>query len=147
MGKICEVDLKDIKQLKEKLEQYNKFDKKLLMKETVQEIAEELLDTVVAKTPRDTGRLQESWKMTDVVDHGSYVEITVYNPVDYASHVEYDHKQEVGRYVPQIGKRLVKPLVEGKFFLKKSVEIVDDEAPNIIKRKLIKALEDLLNVK
>ena len=117
------------------------------MKETIQEIAEELLDTVVSKTPRDTGKLQESWKMTEVVDHGSYVEIHVYNPVDYASHVEYGHKQEVGRYVPQIGKRLVEPRVEGRFFLKKSVEIVDDEAPNIIKRKLIKALEDLLNAK
>lgn len=147
MGKICEVDLKEIKQLKEKLEQFNKFDKKSFMKNTVKEIAQELFNTVKAKTPRDTGLLQDSWKMTEVVDHGSYVEITVYNPVDYASHVEYGHKQEVGRYVPQIGKRLVRPRVEGQFFLKKSVEIVDDEAPEIIKRELKKALEDLLNAK
>lgn len=147
MGKICKVDLEEIKELKDKLNQYNKFDKKSFMKNTVKEIAQELFDTVKPKTPKDTGVLRDSWKMTEVIDRGSYVEIYVYNPVDYASHVEFGHKQEVGRYVPQIGKRLVQPRVKGQFFLKKSVEIVDDEAPEIIKRELKKALEDLLNVK
>ena len=147
MGKICKVDLTEIKKLREQLERYNKFDKKSLMKEIIKEIAEELKETAIEKSPKDTGKLKDSWKMTEVEDHGNYVEIIVYNPVDYASHVEYGHKQEVGRYVHKIGKRLVRDYIPGQHFLKKSVEIVDDEAPEIVKRKLKKALEDLLNVK
>lgn len=39
---------------------------------------------------------------------------------DYAPHVEYGHRQQVGRYVHAIGKRLVQPYVKGQYFLKKN---------------------------
>lgn len=38
------------------------------------------------------------------------------------SHAEYGHLQEVGRYVPAIGKRLVAPKVDAKPFIKPAVE-------------------------
>lgn len=147
MGKVCKVDVTEIKQLKERLEKFNNFNKKAVMVKTVQEIAKELVKTVKPKTPKDTGKLRDSWEISKVEDHGKYVEIHVYNKTDYASHVEYGHKQEVGRYVHAIRRHLVEPYVEGRFFLKKSVEIVDDKAPEIIKRELEKALKDLLNAK
>ena len=37
--------------------------------------------------------------------------------VEYAPYVELGHHQEVGRYVPAIGKRLVRPFVPGKPYL------------------------------
>lgn len=41
----------------------------------------------------------------------------------YAPHVEYGHRQEVGRFVPAIKRRLVKPFVPGKYFLKNNLRI------------------------
>lgn len=67
---------------------------------------------------------------------GSY-SVTVTNPVYYASYVEYGHRQTPGRYVPAIGKRLVKSWVEGQHFLKLSEEELREIAPEM--------LEELLN--
>ena len=41
-----------------------------------------------------------------VTKAGGVYQITVINPVKYASYVEFGHRQKPGRYVPQIGKRL-----------------------------------------
>ena len=46
--------------------------------------------------------------------------------VEYASFIEYGHKQEVGRYVPAIGKRLVEPFVAARPFMAPAFEKVKD---------------------
>ena len=56
--------------------------------------------------------------------------------VEYAPYVEYGHKQEVGRYVPAIGKRLVKPHVPAKPFLKPAVADHTDEYAKILRKAL-----------
>lgn len=63
--------------------------------------------------------------------------IAIINPVSYASYVEYGHRQTPGRYVPAIGKRLVKNWVEGQHFLKLSEDELKEIAPEL--------LEELLN--
>lgn len=68
--------------------------------------------------PVDTGRLRAS------ITHkyaGEETELVGTN-VDYAPYVELGHNQEVGRYVPAIGKRLVASHVEGKPFIRPAVE-------------------------
>ena len=45
------------------------------------------------------------------------IQVTIYNPMEYASYVEYGHDQEVGRFVPTIGKRLKNPHVDGVYML------------------------------
>lgn len=52
------------------------------------------------------------------------IQVTIYNPQEYASYIEYGHDQEVGRYVPAIGKRLKNPHVEGYYMLNKSIDEV-----------------------
>lgn len=37
---------------------------------------------------------------------------------DYAPHVEFGHRQQVGRYVHAIRRRLVRPYVPGRYFLR-----------------------------
>ena len=69
-------------------------------------------------TPVDTGNLREAWKRS-APDNGR---VEVYNNTEYAAHVEYGHRQQVGRYVPAIGKRLKKPFVEGKHMLRDAVQ-------------------------
>jgi len=63
--------------------------------------------------PVDTGNLRNS------ITHqreGDDTEL-IGSDVEYAPYVELGHHQEVGRYVPAIGKRLVRPFVPGKPYL------------------------------
>lgn len=71
--------------------------------------------------------------------------IEVINPVTYASYVEYGHRQEPGRYVPAIGKRLVNSWVDGVFMLTISSEELEAEMPRILETKIIKFLEECFN--
>lgn len=57
--------------------------------------------------------------------------------IHYAPHVEYGHRQKIGRYVPQIGKRLKASFVPGQYFLKNAV---DDTRP-VFCRDLKEALK------
>ena len=78
------------------------------------------------------------------VNHfGDMVVIEIINPVEYASYVEYGHRQTPGRYVPAIGKRLKKSWVKGKFMLTISEEELRKEAPAVIKRKRSEWLKKL----
>lgn len=78
-----------------------------------------------------------------VTKNGNEYVIEIVNPVNYASYVENGHRQEVGRYVPAIGKRLVKSWVNGKFMLKISEEELDSRTPQILEKKIQKFLEEM----
>lgn len=67
--------------------------------------------------------------------------IEIINPVEYASYVEYGHRQTPGRFVPAIGKRLKQGWVEGRFMLTISEDEIRKSAPRILERKLKKYLE------
>lgn len=71
---------------------------------------------------------------------GIYV-VEVVNPVEYASYVEFGHRQEPGRYVPAIGKKLTSGWVKGKFMLTISEQEVQSGARSILENKLKKKLE------
>ncbi len=74
--------------------------------------------------------------------NNSYV-VWLVNPVEYASYVEYGHRQKVGRFVPAIGKRLKASWVEGQFMLKKSMDEVDKVIPKFLEAKMQDYLEQL----
>lgn len=76
------------------------------------------------------------------VDHsGSSHSITITNPVHYASFVENGHRQQPGRFVPAIGKRLKKQWVEGQFMMAKSEAETKAEIPAVLQRRLNKFLK------
>lgn len=62
--------------------------------------------------------------------------IDIINQVEYASYVEYGHRQEPGRFVPSLGKRLKQSWVPGKFMMTDSVKELDAQADSIVQRKL-----------
>lgn len=74
---------------------------------------------------------------------GSYI-IEIVNPVEYASYVEYGHRQEPGRYVPELGKRLKQGWSPGKFMMTISEKELKDMAPKILENKLKKFLGGVL---
>lgn len=82
-------------------------------------------------TPVDTGRLRNS-EDYKVEEDGVYIGTNV----EYAPYIELGHSQEVGRYVPAIGKRLVNSHVAGKHFLKNAAANHSDEYKNIMETSL-----------
>ncbi len=67
---------------------------------------------------------------------GGMVRIEIVNPVLYAAYVEYGHRQEPGRYVPAIGKRLKRGWVPGQFMLTISEQEIRTIAPKVLEAKL-----------
>ncbi len=83
-------------------------------------------------TPRDLGQLVGSLS-SDV--HGD--EGRVGYVADYAPHVEYGHRQNIGQYVPRLGKRLKAPYVEGRHFLSQEAKAAGPK----LRRNLEHAIE------
>lgn len=71
--------------------------------------------------------------------------IVVENPVKYASYVEYGHRQEPGRYVPALGKKLKASWVEGKYMLTVSEKELESQLPHLLEIKMKKYIEECLN--
>lgn len=70
-----------------------------------------------AHAPIDSGNLQNS-----IGSNVSGTEGEVFVGADYGPYVEFGHAQQPGRYVPAIGKRLVRDFVPGKPFFFPAVE-------------------------
>lgn len=82
------------------------------------------------------GTLRRGWTTEPLIRSGTQHMINVINPVSYASYVEYGHRQEPGRYVPAIDRKLKKNFVRGQFMLTDSEKEMNRRAPQIVQRKL-----------
>lgn len=126
-----------------------------------QKLAAQLINTVIKRTPVKSGALRRGWMAgkssmssgkaatktnMQVSKKGISYEIIVFNSINYASYVEYGHRQEPGRYVPAIGKRLKNSWVKGQFMLKISEQELKAAAPRIINRLLKPYMEDIFKV-
>ena len=83
----------------------------------------------------------KNWANSLIVTRkGNLYVIEVVNPVSYASYVEFGHRQEPGRFVPAIGKRLKISWVEGKYMLTISEKELENIAPRVLEKKLVEYL-------
>ena len=131
--------LKEFKKIIEEMEK----EKEQLMIDTIKELAARLLRKVIKRTPSDTGNLRRNWTVSDVRKNGGNYEIEVSNSTEYASYVEFGHRQTPGRFVPAIGKRLKKSWVKGKFMLTISENELQKQAPAVIEKKITEWLKKL----
>lgn len=74
---------------------------------------------------------------------GSNYHIDIINPVEYASYVEYGHRQTPGRYVPALGKQLKQGWVPGRFMLTISEAELNSIKEQILQAKLNKFMKDV----
>lgn len=58
---------------------------------------------------------------------------------EYAPHVEFGHRQNVGQYVEALGKRLVKPYVQGQHFLRRALTETKGKFKDELRRMLEEA--------
>lgn len=101
-------------------------------------------DDVRANTPVDTGELRRSTNFDGAEKKSGYIEIKNYNNTPYAENVEYGHRQEVGRYVPAIGKRLKKPFVKGYYMFRNAENNIQTELDERLYQAIRRA-DDRLN--
>lgn len=77
------------------------------------------------------GTLRRGWKTAPIskVHKNGNIKVVIYNPVEYASYVEYGHRKRGG-----------KGWVQGHFMLEKSRQEVEKIAPKVAEDKLNKFL-------
>ena len=96
-------------------------------------IGNKAADYAAALAPVATGNLKNS--MTSEVNQSEKA-VYVGTAVEYAPYVEFGHHQEVGRYVPAIGARLVREYVPAQPFLKPAIQNHMDEYKHILETEL-----------
>ena len=162
------VDYRELEALRDRLEQFQKVDIDAFCSKMAKELAARLLRRVKKRTPvgqyetitytmkdgstlsfnegKQGGSLRNNWKINSTATKkGVVYEIEIFNPLEYASYVEYGHRQQVGRFVPQIGKKLKSGWVEGQFMLKISEEEIQAIAPKLLQKRLDEELRRLFN--
>lgn len=145
MSRVFEFDFSQFIEFKDKIETLEKSDFDLFIKKATNELAGTLYELVVNKTPVKTGELRSKWRMTQVKRIKDGYEVRVINPKQYASFVESGHRQQPGRYVPAIGKKLKKSFVKGRFFLRDSEIEFENNHKRLIEQKLRRFLEERIN--
>ena len=96
-------------------------------------IGNKAADYAAGLAPVQTGNLKGSME-SEVNQQEKAVYIGT--AVEYAPYVEFGHHQEVGRYVPAIGARLVREFVPAQPFLKPAIQNHLDEYKNILETEL-----------
>lgn len=98
---------------------------------------------------RHGGTLKRGWSValneSSVQHKGSEYIRTLTNNVEYASYYEYGHRQEPGRFVPHIGKRLKQAWVPGHHVATKAEQDIQKIAPALIQKRLDAKMEEMLN--
>ena len=104
--------------------------------QVTKEIAQIIVKEVKEKTPIDKGKLRDNWTIGEFKKEGTVYKIEVINPLKYAEFVEFGHRQQPGRYVKAIGKRLKKGWVEGKLMLTITERDLQRNLDKIIREKV-----------
>lgn len=89
------------------------------------------------------GTLRDAWTILPVEKQGDQYIVTVVNNTEYASYVEYGHRQTPGRYVPALGKSLKASWVKGRFMLTISTQELETQAPALLQQKLYLFLKEV----
>lgn len=113
------------------------------------QVANEWMAKAQNRTQTVSSLMKQSWHVDDLGYTGNDYRARVFNSAvgekgaPYPIYVEYGHRQEVGRFVPAIGKRLVRPWVKGQFMLTNSRVEMQDRVPKIIAAHIKKAWDEI----
>lgn len=114
-------------------------------KNVAHEIALRLIRRIKQRTPVRTGALRNGWNIGNIRHTGNTYIVEIICPLEYASYVEYGHRQTPGRYVPAIGKRLKASWVNGRFMMTISLSEIEAQVPAIIEARVWKELRRCFN--
>lgn len=95
-----------------------------------------ILSQAKAITPVKTGALRRSLTYGELIRTGETYNLIIGSSLSYFDSVENGHYQEIGRYVPAIGKKLKAGFIQGKHMVSQSIEVYQDEINNNIMRRI-----------
>ncbi|OHW62172.1 hypothetical protein EUAN_12410 [Andreesenia angusta] len=107
------------------------------------EVGFEMRDIARDEAPYATGTLKRSIKFDGTEREGETYKAVLYSNLEYAPHVEYGHRQEVGKYIPALGKTLVKRYIKGFYFMQKGKEAGKKQLKPAMVRAIKRAKERL----
>ena len=97
--------------------------RKALDKEIVEELDDagiDWRDDLRVNIHKVSGELADKTNLIDAKKKGNTFTVGVSNNLEYAEDYEYGHRQEAGRFVPALGKRLKKSFVKGQCTFRKA---------------------------
>lgn len=124
-------DVRGLEQLRDRI---GKIDYENFIKQQAMQLALRLIALTKDKTPVDTGLLRRSWAMGYVEKVENEYIVTVSNNVDYASLVEYGHRNKYHT-----------GWVRGKYMLTMSENELKEKAPEIINQRIETFLREVLH--
>lgn len=150
MGRGGRVDYRQLKAFEKRLEKLAKVDYEKFCEDCAKELAARLLAKVIKRTPVNDGVLRRGWtakteqeaksggkgnvvafaEELNIKATGNVYEIEIINPVDYSSYVEFGHRSRGG-----VG------WVNGRFMMTISADELEQQAPLILEKKLMKFLK------
>lgn len=119
------------KEMAKKFEEINN-----IIEEEMEEKATMCVAEAQSRTPVKSGDLRRSMTHGEVKKNLNVYEVEVGSALEYAQAVEEGHKQEVGKYIPAIGKRLKQSFVQGRHMIGDSIEIYQRELNNSIEDRI-----------
>ena len=84
--------------------------------------------------------MKRSWNAGTIEQNGREYKVKVFNTASYASYVNDGHRQQPGRYVPILGKRLVENWVDGLNMAEKAEKETERQSKNILRRNINRVL-------
>jgi len=151
------VDFRALRELSNRMERLSSVDFDAFCREAARELAARLLRKAKKRTPAVYGSLRNAWAVLPVQYNGTVYSVEVLNNLEYASYVEYGHRQTPGRFIPghwecdrfiydpadEGGMVLKRAWVPGAFMLKISEDEVRQLSPALLERKLEKLLREV----
>lgn len=89
---------------------------------------------VKKRTPVDSGELRRNWRVGRVIRQGSSYVVEIYNNTEYASFVEYGHRN-----------RDKTEWIEGRFMMTISMKQIERELPFYLERRQAELLNQIMN--
>ena len=141
MGKLGSINSEDLRKFRRDIKKLNSEQKDVFYTKAANRLAAQLLTKVIKRTPvgvypsgsgRTGGTLRRGWMATKAQKNGNVYQSTVYNPVEYASYVEYGHRT-----------RNHKGWVAGRFMLTNSEKELSQQVPEILQKMLDSYLQGL----
>lgn len=90
------------------------------------------------------GTLRDAWTVQIEKQGDNYV-VTLLNPTEYASYVEYGHRQQPGRYVPALGLSLKSSWVKGKFMMTISMQEIKPIIPKMVEKAVYEYMKEVFD--
>ncbi len=130
--------------LQKKLQTFQKSGQEQICRESAEELADKLLKAVKKRTPLEGyppgnvppgNTLREGWILSDIRRQGNRYVVTISNPIEYASHVEYGYQDDKNvKWVP------------GRFMLAISLRELQSVSSAFLREKLEEKLKGVLTL-